>query len=236
VFEGTDFTEANLAAVDQATDTPTNNFCTMNPLDNFYAGSTFSEGNCRVVTGSTPHSLNTSTFGVSAGKWYCEITIIDEGSNGGVLVGITDRPTGGAAAELGEIATSFAYNTEGNFRTNNSNTSNSVATTDGDIIGIALNLDDNEISFYKNNVLIVAAQSITALASPGGGDDIGGFYFIASGDYLDNDTVTNDHNFGNPVVALSSAANDANGYGSFEYAPPSGFLALCTKNLGSDGG
>ena len=228
---GTDLTEANLAAVDQATDSPTNNFCTMNPLDNFYAGSTFSEGNCRVVTGSIPHSLNTSTFGVSAGKWYCEITIIDEGSNGGVLVGITDRPSESASTELGELATSYAYNSEGHFRTNNGNTANSVAATDGDIIGIALNLDDNEISYYKNNVLIVAAQSITAPASTENG-----VYFIASSDYLDNDTTTNDHNFGNPVVAHSSAANDASGYGSFEYAPPSGFLALCTKNLGSDGG
>ena len=43
-------------------------------------------------------------------------------------------------------------------------------------------------------------------------------------------------NFGNPATALASAANDANGYGSFEFAPPSGYIAICTKNLGSDGG
>ena len=43
-------------------------------------------------------------------------------------------------------------------------------------------------------------------------------------------------NFGNPAYANSSSAADANGYGAFEYAPPSGYLALCTKNLGSDGG
>ena len=227
---GTDLTEVNLAAVDQATDSPTNNFCTMNPLDNFYAASVFSEGNCRVVTDSTSQTWNTSTFGLSAGKWYCEITIIDEGSNGGVLVGITDRPSESASTELGELATSYAYLSSGQFRTNNGNTANSVAATDGDIIGIALNLDDNEISYYKNNVLIVAAQSITAPASTENG-----VYFIASSDYLDNDTTTNDHNFGNPVVAHSSAANDASGYGSFEYAPPSGFLAICTKNLATYG-
>ena len=45
---GTDLTEVNLAAIDQCTDSPTNNFCTMNPLDNFYAAGTFSEGNCKV--------------------------------------------------------------------------------------------------------------------------------------------------------------------------------------------
>ena len=34
----------------------------------------------------------------------------------------------------------------------------------------------------------------------------------------------------------SSAASDANGYGNFEYAPPSGYYALCTKNLAEFGG
>jgi len=54
-------------------------------------------------------------------------------------------------------------------------------------------------------------------------------------------------NFGNPVSALTSAVADANGYGNFEYSPNDGgsasfdgsakdFLAICTKNLGSDGG
>jgi hypothetical protein len=224
------FTVSNITAIDQSLDTCTNNFATMNPLDNYYAGSTFSEGNCRVVTGSSPVTWNTSTFGLSAGKWYMEATIIDGGSGGSTLIGIADRPTISADEELGGLATTYAYLSSGNFRTNNTNTSNSVSATDGDIIGVALDLDSsqNTISYYKNNVLIVAAQDITAPVS--------GFYFIASGVWLDSDTGTTDHNFGNPVVAHSSAQSDANGYGSFEYAPPTGYLAICTKNLGSDGG
>jgi len=43
-------------------------------------------------------------------------------------------------------------------------------------------------------------------------------------------------NFGgytsNPIA---SAASDANGYGNFEYAPPSGYYAICTKNLAEYG-
>jgi hypothetical protein len=222
-------TVTNLAAVDQTTDTCTNNFATMNSLDNFYAGSTFSEGNCRVVTGSTPETWNTSTFGLSSGKWYMEFTIIDQGSGGSTLIGIADRPTVSASEELGGLATTYAYLSSGNFRTNNSNTSNSVSAANGDIIGVALDLDSgqNTISYYKNNTLIVAAQNITAPVS--------GNYFIASGVWLDNDTGTNDHNFGNPVVAHSSAASDANGYGSFEFAPPSGYYAICTKNIAEFG-
>ena len=222
---GTDFTENGLAAIDQTTDTPTNNFCTMNPLDNFYIASTFSEGNCKVVTGSSSHSWNTSTFGLSSGKWYMEFTIIDAGSGGSTLIGITDRPAVNASEELGGLATTYAYLSSGKFRTNNTNTANSVSSTNGDIIGVALDLDSsqNTISYYKNNTLIVAAQNITAPVS--------GNYFIASGDWLDGDTVTNDHNFGNPVVAHSSAVADGNSRGSFEYAPPSGYLSICTANL-----
>ena len=223
---GTNLTETNLTAIDQTTDTPINNFATMNPLDNFYSAATFSEGNCKVITGGSPDTWNTSTFGVASGKWYCEIKLTNVGSGGSTLVGITDRPTVSATEELGGLATTYAYLNSGNFRTNNTNTSNGVASAAGDIIGIALDLDSeqNTISYYKNNVLIVAAQNITAPVS--------GHYFIASGDWLEGafDVCTNEHNFGNPTFTGTDQA-DGNGYGSFEYAPPSGYLALCTKNL-----
>ena len=42
-------------------------------------------------------------------------------------------------------------------------------------------------------------------------------------------------NFGNPAFAISSGNADGNGYGNFEYAVPSGFYSLCTKNLGEFG-
>ena len=41
-----------------------------------------------------------------------------------------------------------------------------------------------------------------------------------------------DINFGGYTInTISSAASDADGYGTFEYAPPSGYYAICTKNL-----
>ena len=43
-------------------------------------------------------------------------------------------------------------------------------------------------------------------------------------------------NFGNPSYTIASGNSDANGYGNFEYAVPSGYYALCTKNLGAYGG
>jgi hypothetical protein len=43
-------------------------------------------------------------------------------------------------------------------------------------------------------------------------------------------------NFGNPGYTIASSNADANGEGSFEYAPPSGYYALCTNNLALYGG
>ena len=65
--------------------------------------------------------------------------------------------------------------------------------------------------------------------------DSGFTYFIAWGDATTHSNYCQ-VNFGNPVHSISSGNSDANGYGNFEYAVPSGYLALCTKNLGSDGG
>ena len=62
-----------------------------------------------------------------------------------------------------------------------------------------------------------------------------GAYLPAFGPYV-NASQTYEVNFGNPSYTNTSDAADGNGYGKFEYTPPTGFLALCTKNLGSDGG
>ena len=43
------------------------------------------------------------------------------------------------------------------------------------------------------------------------------------------------YNFGQPAYTISSGNSDANGYGNFEYAVPSGYYAICTKNLAEFG-
>ena len=231
---GTDWSESNLAATDQTTDTPTNNFATMNPLDNYYSAATFSEGNCYLVTGGTGYAHKTSTIAVSAGKWYMEAKAISTASGTVILkLGIADSVAIDTNAQLGYASNAYGYNSNnGNILTGNSSSSYGNTFTANDIIGIALNLDDNELKFYKNGTVQNSgtAVSITAVASTANGH-----YFFACGDESNN-TFTVALNFGNPPYANTSDAADENGYGKFEYAPPSGFLALCTKNLGSDGG
>jgi len=214
----------------QNIDTPSNVFATLNALDNFYAGSTFSNGNNTIVTGSSNVAWNTATFGLSTGKWYWETELDAESSGSSALFGISDAPaTSGTNNELGGLATTYAYLSSGNFRTNNANTSNGVSATVGDIIGIALNLDDNQISYYKNGTIIGSAQSITSPSSTSTG-----VYFPAWGDWLDPGTVTFKCNFGNGyfgTTAVASAQNPDDGIGIFEYSVPTGYKALCTKSI-----
>ena len=94
--EGNHFTEVNFAATDQATDTPTNNFCVINSLDNEFQGSTFSEGNCKVAMVSGQSDYHVGTFGLTAGKWYWEIKYTESGSDHTHHFGIVDKVTTGS--------------------------------------------------------------------------------------------------------------------------------------------
>ena len=227
-----DFTEVNLAATDQASDSPTNNFCTMNPLDNYFFGAAFSEGNLKVVSTSSIETFGTGTMGVASGKWYWEVKVTS--ASGYTNIGIASEVSDSASNYLGEKASTPNYMYDsgtGDSYTGGSGTDHGDTYTDGDIISVALNLDDNEINYYKNGTVQNSgtAVSITAAAST----PIG-FYLPAGGDRHD-DSATLEFNFGNPSYANTSDAADANGYGAFEYAPPSGYYALCTKNLAEYG-
>ena len=239
---GTDFTSTNLAAIDQTTDTPSNNFCVMNPLDNYYASATFSEGNCKVATGSGK-SYNTSTVGLSAGKWYFEAKLTT--AVGTDFIGIAYGPSKSASVALGTEANTYGYKSDdGNIQTGGSNTSYGSAYGATDVIGVYLDLDASKMYIANDGVIQNSGTGydITAAASTANG-----VYFAVVADDHSSNASTWEVNFGNPVAALTSAVNDSNGYGNFEYSPNDGgsasfdgsakdFLAICTKNLGSDGG
>jgi hypothetical protein len=241
---GTDLTEVNLAATDQCTDSPTNNFCTMNPLDNYHQVATFSEGNCKIVTNADKESFLTGTMGVSSGKWYYEVKCVTASTQD--QMGFTDTPST-AYNDVMQNTTDgrkgFVYRDHSNvgaFRVDGGTqiTTNYDDWTDGDVLGVYIDLDNLEAYVSKNGTLQNSGtgQTITAASSTKG------FYLPAIGDEA-ADSFTAEVNFGNPVSALSSAVADANGYGQFEYSPSGtfdgaskDFLAICTKNLGSDGG
>ena len=237
---GTDLTEVNIDATNQSTDTCTNNFCVMNPLDNFYAGNTFSEGNLKIVGKSDQNAYNTSTFGLSVGKWYYEQKITASSSNG-ENVGITDHTATATDDYLSDGANEYGYySSNGKVYNNGGNSAYGDTFDDGDIIGVAIDLDNNKLYFSKNGTFQnsgdpttgstgTGAVSITAAAST-----LNGVYFISVSD--NGATGTYEMNFGSPPFAISSGNADADGHGNFEFAVPSGYFAICTKNLAEYGG
>jgi len=229
----------NLAALDVTEDTCTNNFCTLNPLDNYWANATFSEGNCKMVAPGTGYGYPKSTLGVSSGKWYFEAKASD--LNGNLFVGIASTTGTGTEQELGYSANDYGYKfastNAGSIRTAGSENAygNSISTSD--ILGVAFDLDNNKLYFSKNGTYQNSGDpaagsngfSITAASST-----VSGFYSPSASDINSNNSSTVEFNFGNPSFSISSGNNDGK-YGNFEYAPPSGYYALCTKRLAEFG-
>ena len=232
----------NVAGINQfgrVIDTPTNNFSTMNPHPKvlydrdggsltFPAGNpTYSEGNLEVVTPNSGSGNSVSTIGVESGKWYAEVYIQAYSSLPRHNIGITGDAfaTILAATNFGSLSTSLdvGYFFNGTKFIGNSESTNAGATyAVGDVMGIALNVDDSAVTFYKNN----ASQFTQAFTA-------GGTYhfFFAMGASWQNSIA----NFGqdSSFAGLKSAQGnqDINGMGDFYYPVPSGFLALCTQNL-----
>jgi hypothetical protein len=231
---GTDFTEFNLAAIDQCTDSPTNNFATFNPLFPV-SGDTLSEGNVKVQTSDGNYSPSSSSIGVASGKWYAEVKYTAQSSASALIVGVTSNPNEDARNDeyIGEQSYSYGYNSSnGESYTGGTGSSYGDSFAVGDILGITLNLDDNELIFYKNGTV---QNSGTALSITAAASTTSGFYYFAVSDTTTNYNITAEINFGNPSFSISSGNADADGYGNFEYAVPSGYYALCTKNLAEYG-
>ena len=232
---GNDFTPSGLAATDVVLDSPTNNWATMNPLDG--NGPTISEGSLKVF-GDTSYSVFEGfkgTFPMSSGKWYWEV-YIDVG--GFTQTGIT--PTTNTAVIS---TTNLSYHTDA--MTYESNGKKAIGTggtgtapsgrtissygnsyTDGDIIGVALDLDSSTttLTFYKNNSSEGTAFSSLASAE----------YVPVHAGIQNNFGIFNfgqDSSFAGNKTSGSAGASDANGNGDFYYSPPSGYLACCTANL-----
>jgi len=216
-----DFTPSNLAATDQTSDTPTNNFCTLNPLSNAMGG-TLSEGNLQIVSsGSDKHCF--STFGLTSGKWYFEVKDISQGGQFKVFA-LTDADHNDTTPGTNQCHIIFST---GETSTSGTANSNAGAMTTGDILAVAINLDDGEVYFTKNgNIDTGLTAQATGISISGRKRDFRISAFESSGT-----PSTAGFNFGNPSFSISSGNSDENGYGNFEYEPPTGYLALCTNNL-----
>jgi hypothetical protein len=226
---GNNFTEASITSADQATDTPTNNFCTLNPLGGYIGSAVINEGATKIDnSGTASWETAYSSIGVTSGKWYAEVT--PQLGSFNTAFGIVNFDTaihdGSTYNNAGYWLGNFDSGSSIYYYFNGSGAGSIVVNvTAGVVIGLALDLDNNTLDFYVNG-----SQNKQATSLPSGT-----YGFIADvqgtgGPYIQC-------NFGGYTVnTISSAATDANGYGTFEYAPPSGYYALCTKNLAEYGG
>ena len=205
---GNNFTPNNFSVTagagnDSLEDTPTNNWCTLNPLNTDNV-STFSNGNLDTVCNNA--STSGGSIAVNSGKWYAEVVCtaktasnamvgictidgfdgerqVDESQNGGsghgYVMNATKLPGGASYGATWAI---------------------------DDVIGIALDLDSaqNTVTFYKNGTSQGAINISNAA------------YVFACSNGQGSSTVTYTYNFGQRA---------------FDYTPPTGFKALNTANL-----
>jgi len=228
----------------QALDTPSNVYATWNPLNNYYSQSTFANGNTKVTMGSSQYTYNTSTLGMTTGKWYAEFKQGSGGSDS--MYGISSTQATSTSAELGNYPNDYGYyQADGKVWSNNSYVANPYGATwsAGDIIGVAVDLDNNKLYFSKNGTWQnsgdptsgstgTGAVSITAPASTSLGA-----YFFGFSDYWGAGSSSTEANFGNGffgTTAITSAGSNGNG-SLFEYDVPSGYYALNTKNINTYG-
>jgi hypothetical protein len=227
---GTDLGETNIAAVDQSTDTCTNNFATLNPLHRRITSNvpTYSEGNLK-LTGQTTDGANNNAIAtiqhLKSGKWYFEVKCTTDGDTFGV--GISDNPIG-TNGNAASASNHVWYNIDGTINYGTESSGNYGNTyTDADIIGVAFDLDNGAIYFYKNGTI---QNSGTAARTDLLTTMVEGYTAIG----FTNKGVM-DFNFGSPSFAISSGNSDGNGHGNFEFAVPSGYYAINTKNLAEHG-
>jgi len=241
------FTATNLAATDVCVDTPTNNFCTLNPLSIQFdanggspSGMVHGEGNTQAMNNTSSGWGSTlGTFLIpTSGKWYWELKNIPGDDN--IQFGVMEhgyRATTGAPLDSSGAGWGW-YSNDGGGRANGSASGSFSTWKDAnDQVMIAYNANNGKLWLGKDGTWETLSSNV--------GDPAGDNYPHLTVDSAPvtpclgtaniNSGTGPSLNFGNPAYALSSAVSDANGYGDFEYAPPSGFYALCTKNLAEFG-
>jgi len=183
------------------------NFCTWNPLRVNTTAALSSVGNLLATMNTNNQAAIAGTIDVVSGKWYWEVLI----NQNAAFVGVTVSTYNGYANITGIDGSLHYYASNGNIYEGtggaSTNTAYGATSGDGDVIGVALNMDDRTIAFYKNGTLLAAAVS---LPHTGVG-------------------YTPSFSTGTSGAVVTGMAN----FGQFpwRYDPPSGFIALSTGNL-----
>ena len=202
------FSSTNIATTDNTTDSPTDNHATFNPeiimmnnASNYRAIGSFSDGNLLLTTDADNES-GTVPFGASSGKYYMEFTSVNLAQRQQILVFSRDDFRGDSGAVTSSSDAS-------------GNATGSVSWTSGDVIGIAVDLDNNKVFFAKNNNYFGSSNPATNT----GGDSL--TKLTGVGVRQDSGST------GTAPIRFNA------GQIAFTHSPPSGFKSLSTAILNS---
>jgi len=245
---GNDYTATGLSAHDQVSDSPTNNFAVINPL---YVDSTginsitLANGNLQATgtSGQFDHKATTVNL-PSSGKWYFEYYL------GGLYTGFGACIVG----QEGSISSGYGFgnlSTSQGFGFQNDSIYNGSAVTTafglgnrsaGDILNVAVDVDNDKFYLGINNTYVAADGGSDGNPSSGTNPTVTTSFSLSTNDiilgfYLSSSSGSVYLNFGQEGTFAGNKTaggnSDANGIGNFLYSVPTGFKALCTKNLGS---
>ena len=174
----------------------TGNYCVFNSL-NKGNDVTLSDGNLQAASTSSSKDGVFGTIGVSSGKYYWEVELTSADGNTNAAIGValgTLSPDAGSPTSAGAYFYS-SYN--GNKWLSSADSSYGNSYTTGDVIGVALDLDNNTLAFYKNGVS--EGNATTSLPS--------GTYFPYVGDNANNSAQTVVANWGQRAFSHSAPSN-----------------------------
>ena len=238
---GNDLTTSGLEANDQVLDSPTNNFCVMNLL-NTHSSITLSNGNLQ-STASAFTGSGASILLPSTGKWYAEFRYNNASTGEYPMLGVynptkTRLSTTGVNPGVTSGNKEIGFGADGRRFENGTNTSswgNSVG--DNKIGALAIDMTNKKIWFGHNNSGSFVWQ---ASGDPSAGSN------EANTIAFDDELVFGNSHYSGSIICwnfgqegtfggteTAQGNKDANGVGNFYYTVPTGYLALCTKNIGA---
>jgi hypothetical protein len=213
---GNDFTLTNMATTDQVLDSPTENYCTLNPLDFQRAGCTYSEGNLKAAWAADT-GLNTGTINIpKTGKWYWEVVMPTGQSYQYLSFGIVgDKENVNTNAYLGSVTTGYGiYAVNGTKLVAGVASTYMAAVAQGTVMTIAYDADSGS--------LYIGAGGSWANGSGATNQAFGTATAVVTG-LTEEQSVAFAFNTGNYVANF--------GQKPFTYTPPTGYLELKNSNL-----
>ena len=237
-----DFSVSNLVAGDQRNDTPTNNLPTMRPYNPSY-NTTQAQGNLQYTpTGTNAGYPMCATLRPNSGKWYAEVRTSSNGGGNVITFGIYIQEDmhywdntynyypGGQVSNGDGNGVGMQIRNDGQRWLTSSQLSGTVqnnlsgtALAAGDVIGIAVDVDNSLVTWYANDGSSLGSASIlrpgriifTAMAVTS--SDTFNWNFGDNGTFDGNETAG-----GNA---------DEDGNGNFYHSVPAGFKMLRQDNM-----